>query len=355
MAQEDSFKKTIRSLQQALLTLAGLVSTAVVIVIWGAGLQLGWFSHFTQKTNMNTEITGRRTPLAADSLWRPPAQSLMNTAQEADLIKYGQDLIVNTAKYLGPKGNVVYSSNGMNCQNCHLEAGGKPWGNNYGAVASTFPKYRERSGTVENTSKRVNDCFERSLNGKALDTNSREIKAIVAYLHFVGRDVPKGKTPRGTGIWHVPYMDRAADPEKGKLVYQQKCAYCHGSDGQGVGKAGGTGYVYPPLWGKNSYNKGAGLYRISRLAGYIKTSMPLGASWDKPQLSDEESWDIAAYINSRPRPAKDLSRDWPSIAGKPIDHPFGPYTDPFSEKQHKFGPFKPIKQWQDQHTLARKK
>jgi thiosulfate dehydrogenase len=42
------------------------------------------------------------------------------------------------------------------------------------------------------------------------------------------------------------------------------------------------------------------------------------------------------------RPKKDISKDWPKIAEKPIDHPFGPFSDGFSEIQHKVGPFKPI-------------
>jgi thiosulfate dehydrogenase len=45
-----------------------------------------------------------------------------------------------------------------------------------------------------------------------------------------------------------------------------------------------------------------------------------------------------------PRPKKDLTGDWPNISGKPIDHPFGPFADKYDEKQHKYGPFKPIKE-----------
>ncbi len=96
------------------------------------------------------------------------------------------------------------------------------------------------------------------------------------------------------------------------------------------------------MWGAHSYNIGAGLYRMSRLAGYIKYNMPQGANFEKPQLTDEEAWDIAAFVNTQPRPNKDLSLDWPNIAEKPIDHPFGPYADAFSENQHKFGPFQAI-------------
>jgi thiosulfate dehydrogenase len=70
--------------------------------------------------------------------------------------------------------------------------------------------------------------------------------------------------------------------------------------------------------------------------------MPLGASHSNTILSDEEAWDVAAFVNSMPRPHKDLSKDWPDISGKPVDHPFGPYHDGFSEEQHKYGPFEPI-------------
>ncbi len=58
--------------------------------------------------------------------------------------------------------------------------------------------------------------------------------------------------------------------------------------------------VFPPLWGSNSFNWGAGMHRVNTAAGFIKANMPLG----KPNsLSDQEAWDVAAYINSFPRPA----------------------------------------------------
>ncbi len=263
--------------------------------------------------------------------------------EERRLVIYGEELISNTAKYLGPKGTVAAITNGMNCQNCHLNAGKKTWGNNYGAVASTYPKFRERSGSMETIYKRVSDCIERSLNGKTLDSNSREMQAMIAYIKWVGQMVEKGEIPLGSGIQPPTYLDRAASPEKGSFVYTAKCQSCHGANGEGVMNANGHTYAYPPLWGANSYNTGAGLFRLSRFAGYVRDNMPLNqASHDAPALSDEEAWDVAAFVNSQPRPVKDLSSDWPNISKKPIDHPFGPYTDGFNETQHKFGPFKPI-------------
>lgn len=231
----------------------------------------------------------------------------------------------------------------MNCNNCHLDAGTRPWGNNYGSVAATYPKMRARSGQVEDIYKRISDCMERSLNGQTLDKDSREMKAMIAYIEYIGSNVPKGQDAVAAGINNLKYLDRAADPVKGKSLYTEKCISCHQANGQGVFAKDKKEYTYPPLWGNNSFNLGAGLYRISRFAGYIKYNMPQGATFINPQLTDEEAWDIAAYVETQPRPSKDFSKDWPDISKKPVDHPFGPFSDKFSEQQHKFGPFEPIK------------
>jgi thiosulfate dehydrogenase len=281
--------------------------------------------------------------LSEDSVtWIAPGMNTLDNSAESKRIKYGRDLIANTSTYLGPNGRVKHISNGMNCQNCHLDAGTKIFGNNYSAVASSYPKFRERSGSVESVCKRINDCLERSLNGSALDTLSDEMQAMKAYILWLGKDMQKGKKAKGAGIKDLTYLQRAADPVAGKNVYSQKCQSCHKKNGDGVFTTERKSYQYPPLWGAHSYNSGAGLFRLSRLAGYVKYNMPLGSSYDAPELSDEEAWDVAAYINSQPRPSIDLSKDWPKIEGKPVDHPFGPYTDTFSEAQHKYGPLGPI-------------
>ena len=278
----------------------------------------------------------------AKNMWQAPDTTSVPLSTGGDLIKYGRELVAHTSVYLGPKGKIKQISNGMNCQNCHLKAGTVPFGNNYGAVSSSYPKYRNRSGTVEGFEKRVNDCIERSLNGQPLDTGSREMQAMVAYIKWVGHEVQKGEKPLGFGLVDLPLMERAADPLNGRLVYAKHCRSCHGREGEGKLAENGLEYTYPPLTGENSYNTGAGLYRISRFAAFVKANMPYGVSYDAPVLSDEEAWDVAAYVNSMPRPEKDLSGDWPDISKKPFDHPFGPYADEFPEVQHKFGPFGPI-------------
>jgi len=277
-----------------------------------------------------------------DKLWVAPDTSLIPKTPDGNLIRYGRKLIAQTSIYLGPKGKVKAISNGMNCQNCHLEAGTKPYGNNYGSVASLYPRFRDRSNTFESIEKRINDCVERSLNGEVLDSLSIEMKAIVAYIKWLGKDVAKGENAKGSGLMDLTYLDREADSLKGHQLYSLKCSSCHGNDGEGIMRFNGTEYLYPPVWGEHSFNTGAGIYRISNFAKYIRANMPQGATYDKPQLSEEESWDISAYVLSLPRPKKSFSQDWPKIETKPIDHPFGPYADKFSELQHKFGPFKPI-------------
>ncbi len=300
-------------------------------------------SAFLTKKNKGSEKQTIAYP--KDSTWVPPSLFVDSKleGEERKMVIYGEDIIANTSRYFGPNGSVAPVTNGMNCQNCHLNAGKKNWGNNYSAVFSNYPIFRARSGSIETIYKRVSDCFERSLNGPAPDSNSKEYKAIYAYIKWVGQDVKKGERPPGSGIAKPPFLDRAADPVKGKVVYRVHCQRCHGTDGEGRLYSNEASYEYPPLWGKQSYNTGAGLFRISNFAGYVKTNMPFNeVTYYDPLLTDEEAWDVAAYVNSQPRPSKDIRNDWPDISKKPFDHPFGPYADKFSEAVHKYGPYRPI-------------
>lgn len=288
------------------------------------------------KKSSEVIVAGTKT----DGNWSPPDSNTLPFNDEGKKIRYGKQLVAHTAAFLGPNGSVMKITNGMNCQNCHLEAGTKRFGNNYAAVFSTYPKFRARSGSVESIEKRVNDCIQRSLNGTALAEDSEELKSFVAYIKWVGSGVKKDSIPDGTGIATPELLNRPADPEKGKIIFSMNCTRCHGNNGEGMRVEGSAEWLYPPLAGLDSYNTGAGLFRLSRFAGYVKYNMPNDlATPENPFLSDEQCWDVAAYVNSLPRPGYDISADWPDISKKPFDHPFGPFSDGRSEKEHKYGPW----------------
>ncbi len=313
-------------------------------------VSVGSFSMFFSCNNESSKQKAAETTkdtAAVKAEWVAPDTNSIAATNEGSLIRYGRDLIANTANYLGPKGSVAHVSNGMNCQNCHINAGAKPYGNCFSAVASTYPTFRPRSGKVESIEFRINDCMQRSLNGKTIDSLSKEMRAMVAYLKWIGKDVPKGVKPKGAGSEDLPFMERPADPVKGKLVFMANCQKCHQQNGEGLLKPDAVSYLYPPLWGPHSYNVGAGLYRLTKFAGFVKNSMPFGATHEKPQITNEEAWDVAAFVNSQPRPIKSFPQDWPKLETKSIDYPYGSYTDSFTEKQHKYGPFAPIKKAKD--------
>lgn len=169
------------------------------------------------------------------------------------------------------------------------------------------------------------------------------MRAMVAYSKWIGKGIPLKTSPPGPGIAELPWLNRAADPQKGKIVYESQYQRCHGNNGEGVFYEDSMGYRYPPLRGQKSYNVSAGLYCLSRLASFIKYNMPYDLAQKSPQQTDEEAWDVSAFIVSQPRPEKKFIRDWPKLDNKPADYPFGPYVDHFTEQQHRYGPFTPIK------------
>jgi thiosulfate dehydrogenase len=277
----------------------------------------------------------------AETLWAAPDSNSIPLYDSGSLISYGKKLITHTALFFGPKGIISHETNGMNCEHCHMNAGTKAWGGNFGSTAALYPKFSERKNAYETLNQRIRDCFERSLNGSAPDSNLRETKAIAAYILWLGKDVPPGKKAYGSGLEILPRLDRAADPEKGKIIYMQQCITCHKANGEGQTK-NDSEYLFPPLWGEKSYNNAAGLYRLSKFAGFIRDNMPLGADYTREALSNEQAWDLAAFVNSQPRPVRNFKDDWPNPTLKPFDIPFGPYNDSFSEQRHKYGPLKPV-------------
>ncbi|MDZ4744613.1 MAG: sterol desaturase family protein [bacterium] len=307
----------------------------------------------TQQTNNTTQTdwTAFDKKSAMNSgAFVPPDTSTIPKDKTGGMIRYGRELLVNFPYYLGPNGKVgKYSRNGLGCQSCHLEAGTRPYGLSYFSAHARYPQYRAREGRILTLADRVNNCVERPLNGRPLPLDSKEMIAIVTYIKWLGAGVPVNGNVPGDKLKEIALLDRPADPHKGKTIYKIHCVRCHGDDGQGKLRPDGISYEYPPLWGKLSYQPGSSMHRVIKAAQFIKYNMPFdSARWNNPVLTDEEAMDVAAFVNDdnqHVRPFQVLVEDYPAGEEKPVDYWKGPYSDPFSNEAHKFGPFKPIMEW----------
>ncbi|SRR5579871_4561269 len=281
------------------------------------------------------------------SEWTPPKISTVGEDPFGKLVKYGYALMTDTPNQIGPAvadPAKRYSGNNLTCQSCHLKAGTQPYAVPLVGVWGQFPQYRGREGEIGTLEERINGCMERSMNGRVLPLDGREMKAFLAYMKWLSTGIPDGAKLIGAGSMNVKEPGRAADLDNGAKVFASTCAVCHGKDGLGQRAANGAGYQFPPIAGPDSYNNGAGMTRILTAAAFVRHNMPLGTTFDAPLLSDAEAYDVAAYINSLDRPTKaDLEKDFPIKTQKPVDSPYGPYVDDFPAEQHKYGPFEPIR------------
>lgn len=246
------------------------------------------------------------TPRIADVLKEPNAQQLVR----------GMRLNTETHTLL-PKnvGNV------LNCTSCHLNGGTVADGSPYVGVSAFFPSYAPRAGREITLEERINGCFLRSMNGKPLAKDGDDMKAMVAYFDWMKRETKPEDKVEGRGVGKISQSIKP-DSENGRQVYATQCAVCHGQNGEGLKDAQGQ-VVYPPLWGEESFNIGAGMARTYTAAAFVKRNMPIGFHERFPLgqggLSDQEAVDVAEYFSHMPRP--DFApkvNDWPRDK-KPAD------------------------------------
>jgi thiosulfate dehydrogenase len=287
---------------------------------------------------------------SAGSIWTVPEVGALPDNDYGRQVRRGRDLITATYAHIGPEVSDPakrYAGNNLACGNCHLQAGTKKLGLPVFGLYGDFPKYSARAGAEISIEDRVNSCMTRSMNGRALPADAPELQAFVAYIKFLSTGVPPDQRIPGLGAGNIPELDRAADPVRGRAIYVAKCQTCHNTDGSGIRRSLPTtdlGYMVPPLWGSDSFNNGAGMDRLITAANFVHSNMPQGADYLNPVLSTRDAWDVAAFVVSQPRPVKpELENDFPDLALKPVDTPYGPYLDGFSEQQHKYGPFAPIR------------
>jgi thiosulfate dehydrogenase len=225
---------------------------------------------------------------------------------ENDLIRYGWDLVVNTASHIGVHASdpaMRYAGNDLACTNCHLNARLQPFA---APFVSTFASYPLMvNDEVETLTERIDGCMVRSMNGKPLPAGGREMEALIAYIRFVGEGSPEGVRVAGMGLLPLPPASQTPDATRGAQVYAAHCARCHGADGAGQTETSSPiNYAIPPLWGPGSFNAASGMAHIETASAFIRANMPRGVSYLDPVLSVQEAWDVAAYVEAQPRPPR---------------------------------------------------
>lgn len=239
--------------------------------------------------------------------WKPPAEADIPADSMGAAIRRGLALIRFT-----PESLPQYVKSNMRCVSCHQNDGTKPTAAPLTGAHARFPKYLSRSGSVITLADRVNFCMTRSLAGTALPVDSREMDDILAYLAFISRDVPVGrKLTSADGL--LPMKDTlVGDTVRGRQLFTTTCAVCHQADGSGRSPI-------PALWGPGSFTIAASMAREERAASFIVHNMPQTAPGS---LTEQNAFDLAAYINSHPRPDAPLKEnDWPH-GGAPRDVPY---------------------------------
>jgi thiosulfate dehydrogenase len=237
--------------------------------------------------------------------WQPPGiDSTPDDPYEVAVLR-GLALLTRTRDSLPS-----YVGGNLNCTSCHLDEGRRANAAPLVGVVARYPRYLERSGAVVPIEDRVNYCFTRSLAGSKLPPDSREMQDIVAYLAHISKGVPMGEHVRGEGMATMPTL--VGDSARGVRLFTDNCARCHGNNGAGMGPV-------PALWGPASFSIGASMSRQERAASFIRHNMP----FDRPGvLTDQQAYDIAAYMTSMSRPdSPGKENDWPN-GGAPADVPY---------------------------------
>ena len=117
------------------------------------------------------------------------------------MVRQGKALMEATYKYIGPEVKDVgkrYAGNNLSCVACHMEAGGRKFGNPCVGKFVSFPQYRGREDAISTTEERINGCMERSMNGHKLPRDSQEMKAMMSCLKFLSTGIPSARNSRAT-------------------------------------------------------------------------------------------------------------------------------------------------------------
>ncbi len=251
------------------------------IVLWILTLLVD-FTNDDQQAQISYSTTSE---VATDELVFDPPRPEDAPEKIREAVMLGYNIINNTQEYASE-----YVGNDLNCTNCHFDAGRAKHTLSLVGVAAKYPKFRSRQEFSADLVTRTNGCFQRSQNGKPLPHDSKKMAAIMTYYHWISKDIPIYADIPWLGLKLIK-SDHEPRVDTGRTVFTKNCRMCHGTNGQGT-------RIAPPLWGSGSYNNGAGMAEVPKLAAFTHLYMPKG----NPRLSKTEALDVAAFVNSRPRP-----------------------------------------------------
>ncbi|HEX8980865.1 MAG TPA: c-type cytochrome [Parasulfuritortus sp.] len=240
--------------------------------------------------------------VAADPMPAPPTQ--YPPGELGEMVKLGEDIIMHTNTHPLTKDFV---GNKLTCASCHIDGGKTHTIGTFIGTATVFPAYSGREKTVQTLQDRINNCFMRSMNGIRPIIDTKASVAMAAYVTWLSDGMPiktsQGKpvTPLFATTWpdkDVGPLIKAATHEnylRGQKLYADRCAACHGTDGQGNA-------AFPPLWGKDTYNTGAGMSKLPQMSGWVVQNMPKGDA----NLTKQQAVDVTIYVDAQPHPDFDL-------------------------------------------------
>jgi cytochrome c len=113
-----------------------------------------------------------------DAVFSPPSLETIPPGRRGEQIRMGYEIVVQRQQYAKR-----YVGNKLSCTNCHLDAGLNPNAAPFVGLSVLYPEYRVRVDRQMSLADRINECFERSLNGKALPPESSKLRSAV--LHRV--------------------------------------------------------------------------------------------------------------------------------------------------------------------------
>jgi thiosulfate dehydrogenase len=212
-------------------------------------------------------------------------------SSQQQLIRQGKLIFDDTPRYAAE-----WTGNVLSCTDCHRLSGTVPYATPLTATAARYPRFSKRAGHIVTLQQRIQECFVRSENGKPLPVNSPQMNALVAYLHSISASPDSTSPGKSKPAKYLPLVALPAltgNPARGKVLYMAQCAACHQANGEGRPEA------FPPVWGPDSYNDGAGMSHNAKFAAWIQYNMPIQSPGT---LTAQQAWDIAAYVNSQPRP-----------------------------------------------------